>query len=106
MNTEDCKKFIVGIISKNDFVREELVEGHGVTKWGISSWSRQSKRTIRDAEDYDWMNELEEDMGQRPTMPLEGCIERVFVHRDADAIFGVITDPTDSQVVAWSFQID
>jgi hypothetical protein len=110
MNTSDCKLFIEQTVNKDPIMQSEI-QAHDVSSWAPNKWSRSHKKKI-DSQYYDdhysWMDDpfMQEFWWRQQGASLVGCIERLFLHKDADCYVTVVTDPTDTNVVAWVFGID
>ena len=121
MKTADLKQFIVECVEASEEMRSEL-ECHlededADLDNSAKMWKRSVKKKISPDtlnyykflyEDYTKMF-ADEGMIMLPTRPLSelvGCIERVFLRKDMDALMGIITDPADEKIVAWFFQVD
>lgn len=113
MNTAMLKDWIRNTILADSALRRE-VEEHldGLDEiedkhLGAAYWKRTSKSKIRSDEEYDWLLEGHLDFGLVPNIPsLKGCVVRQFLHTHGDVLFGIITDPTDTNIVAWALQAD
>ena len=118
MTTAILKEFIVARIAASPTFKDEL-EAHDIDDVSPAKWKRTKKNKI--SKDMLFMYEFlfeagghtadmfADGMGRAPTRTfdqLECCIERGFLHLDGDCYVGIITDPTDSHVVAWSAQVD
>jgi hypothetical protein len=124
MNTADCKTFIANTLGdpKNKVIHDELVLHHEASGYKEKFWSRASKKKIRtqdDLEDIEWLvddiadaiadQELNESLWFDPAYSsgnFKDCVMRLFIHREVESMFGIITDPTDSNIVCWVFQVD
>ena len=117
MTTAVLKKFIVSRIAASAVFKNELLD-HEIDNVHPSRWSRNRKAKIKegDLSRFAFMYEdgiaadLRDDgMANHPKLALHelvGCVERGFLHKDADCFVGIVTDPTDSHVVAWYAQVD
>ena len=109
MDTPACKAFIENTVNASPVLQEEL-RAHEADRWDATCWKRSEKKKVRDEGELDWIREIPEDMGKAPPvdMPLTGCILRGFLYNPdiTDSYFCIITDPTDTTIVAWAFQID
>ena len=114
--TASLKVFIAQQANNSPTFRDEL-EAHDIEDVSPRRWSRTRKAKIRTdtLDDYAFiydesMKYMEADgMAMRPSCPAEqlvGCIERGFLHKEADCYVGIITDPSDHAVVSWFAQID
>ena len=105
-NTEDCKQFIEFLINRNHDLMEEL-QDHDVSSWLPKKWSRNGKQKIKTNDKVQFILDRESDFMwlKNGTTTLVNCTERLFLHKDADCLFGIITD-INNDVVAWSMQID
>ena len=124
MKTADCKAFIAKTLGnpKNKVIHDELILYHEATGYKEKFWSRASKKKIRtqdDLEDIEWVvddiadaiadPELNESLWFDPAYSsgnFKDCVMRLFIHREVESMFGIITDSTDSNIVCWVFQVD
>jgi hypothetical protein len=118
LTTAILKKNIESWVNQSPVFKGELL-AHDIQRFGSNSWSRTFKRKI-DASNVNHFGYLYEangiaqdfqsdGMASLPTRPLNnlvGCIERGFLHKEADCFISIITDPTDQTVVAWTAQVD
>lgn len=106
MNTAALKTWIKNLYTSHPVIASDM-DGHEA-KPDEKYWRRFSKNRINahNDDEYEWILEIEDDMGQAPTVPLVGCVVRQFLHTQADAVVGIVTDPTDTTIVGWAFTID
>lgn len=123
MKTADCKSFITKTLGdpKNKIIHDELVVYHEATGYTDKFWRRATKKKIKtqdDLEDIEWLvDDIKDVATYGPDEQLwfdpayssgnfKDCVMRLFIHREVDSMFGIITDPTDSNIVCWVFQVD
>jgi hypothetical protein len=110
MNTVDCKTFIESTVNKDSIMQLEM-QAHDIISWIPAKWTRSHKKKIDTShytERYEWMDDpvAQEFWWRKQGANLVGCTERLFSHKDADCYVSVVTDLTDTNVVAWVFGID
>jgi len=123
VNTASCKAFITKTLAdpKNAVILQELTVYHEATGYTDKFWKRSSKKKVRtqdDLDDLEWLaGDIQDVVAGYPSDSVwfdsayssgnfKDCIVRLFLHKEVDSMFGIITDPTDSRVICWVFQVD
>jgi hypothetical protein len=110
MNSGALKEWIASTAGSSPSILGEL-EAHDIDSWGKSRWRRVRKKRVRTGEAglYEWMYRDTLENAQKPAIPLgelAGCTFREFLHVDGDALFAILTDVDDSEIIGWAFQSD
>lgn len=106
MDSASIKAWIENHISNNVDLRREMC-AHAM-KWDAKLWKRTSKRVIKHCDEFSWMAECPMEFVGASNLFLEKCVVRYFDNfgDGGEAQILVITDPTDSKVLTWAFNID
>ena len=119
LTTAKIKEYVLNLIDNNETIKIEL-ESHGLDKVKLSSLVRTHKSKIKSVHDLPlepndplWV-ELAEDGWFSPIknpLSLVGGVLRYIQVKDEsgevyDAVFVIVSDKNDEEILFWSFNID